>query len=286
MQRYAYALPKPITRVPFLGSPHFINRTQASTSSSRTMTMEAQSAKRALRKEIKAKLSALHEDEIAKQSKIAQRAILNHPQYQNAKSLSIYLSMPANEAQTSLLVHNALAAGKVVFVPYLYTPVTSPDEGKKRKVMDMLRLGSVQEYESLEKDAWGIPSLSDNGVEARQNAMGGVDLSLGEGHSNGERHGGGLDLVVVPGVAFDGQGNRLGHGAGFYDSFLTRFCDGRKKPYLGKHSITAPCLLYVPPDRLQLACVWLSSFWTPSMTSRPQLGTGRWMLLRRVMAGL
>ena len=35
----------------------------------------------------------------------------------------------------------------------------------------------------------------------------------------------GLDLVVVPGMAFDPQGHRLGRGAGFYDHFLMSVSD-------------------------------------------------------------
>jgi 5-formyltetrahydrofolate cyclo-ligase len=33
-----------------------------------------------------------------------------------------------------------------------------------------------------------------------------------------------LDVVVVPGLAFDERGHRIGYGAGFYDRALPRFC--------------------------------------------------------------
>ena len=108
--------------------------------------------------------------------------------------------------------------------------------------MDLLRLNSESEYDGLSKDAWGIPSLSADSVGVRENAMGGKGLTLaGENANDGVSEGndGGLDLVVVPAVAFDTHLDRLGHGAGFYDAFLTRFCSQgkRAKPYLGKFTL-------------------------------------------------
>ena len=204
----------------------------------RAMTTEAQAAKKALRKEIKKRLSSLDEATIATQSKEAQSVLLDLSEYKKAKSLSIYLSMPSSEAQTDLLVKDALRSGKKVFVPFLYSPSQEASgDGKKRKVMDMLRLGSLEEYENLARDSWGIPSLSAEGVNNRENAMGGKGLTLvGDSTTSNEEDLGGLDLVVVPAVAFDAQMNRLGHGAGFYDAFLARLCDQGKrlKPYLGK----------------------------------------------------
>jgi len=211
----------------------------------RTMTTEAQAAKKALRKEIKSRLSSLSEDAITKQSEQAQKAILNLDQYKQAKSLSIYLSMPASEAQTDLLVRDALRSNKQVFVPFLYTPTheVAAGGGKQRKVMDLLRLRSESEYDGLSKDAWGIPSLDAVSAGDRENAMGGKGLTLtGDSIADDENDGdaGGLDLVVVPAVAFDTHLDRLGHGAGFYDAFLTRFCSQgkRAKPHLGESTLS------------------------------------------------
>lgn len=194
-------------------------------------------AKTKLRSEIKQRLSALSEDSIAAQSEKAQQLILSLPQYKQAKRVGIYLSMPKAEAQTDILVHDALRNDKAVFVPHIFAVGT---EKPKSKVMDMLRLGSLDEYQSLERDAWGIPKLSREGREDRENARGGTGLSLNteDGSSKETEELSALDLIVVPGVAFDPQMNRMGHGAGFYDKFLARFCeDGkRRKPFLGTTS--------------------------------------------------
>ncbi|KAK3619354.1 hypothetical protein LTR56_024088 [Elasticomyces elasticus] len=200
------------------------------------MSTESRDAKRALRKDIKDRLSALSEAEITTQSQTAQQLILDSTQYAQASKVGIYLSMPNGEAQTDLLVRNALKAKKQVFVPYLCSAAGSTSG--KGKVMAMLHLSSTAEYEDLKPDAWGIPTLTASGIESRENAMGGFGTPTSGcdddafGHISGDETG--LDLIVVPGVAFEEDMSRLGHGAGFYDRFLTRYCEGgkRKKPFL------------------------------------------------------
>lgn len=126
--------------------------------------------------------------------------------------------MPTGEIQTDAIVRDALAAGKEVFVPYLHrNPATSP--GLPTRVMDMVRLRDLADYESLKPDKWGIPSIDPATVHERQRVFGGPNAP----HSDRAL----LDLVLMPGVAFDinpGDGvvRRLGHGKGFYDYFLSR----------------------------------------------------------------
>lgn len=139
----------------------------------------------------------------------------NFQPYQDARRLSIYLSMPAAEIQTDAIVRHALGSGKQVFVPYLYRAVAQAPDTQSR-VMDMVHLRDLQDYESLKRDRWGIPSVDPSSVEERQRIL---------GAEPGPRPGT-LDLMLLPGVAFDvdeGGVRRLGHGRGFYDFFLNRY---------------------------------------------------------------
>jgi len=126
--------------------------------------------------------------------------------------------MPTGEIQTDAIVRHALGSGKEVFVPYLHkNPSSSPD--LPVRVMDMVRLKDLADYESLKPDRWGIPSIDPATVHERQRILGGPDAQRSD-----KAH---LDFILVPGVAFDmdsrtGAIRRLGHGKGFYDYFINR----------------------------------------------------------------
>lgn len=140
--------------------------------------------------------------------------------YQEAKRIGVYLSMPTGEVQTDAIVRHALKSGKQVFVPYLHRAQNPPPD-TPRSVMDMVDLRSLLDYESLERDSWGIPTISAESVGQREHILERLITKMK-----------GLDLILMPGVAFQndkstGFVKRLGHGKGFYDYFLHRYRESR-----------------------------------------------------------
>jgi len=122
--------------------------------------------------------------------------------------------MPNGELDTAPLVAAILAAGKVLYVPRLDTS----DSFHPR--MDMLRVYDQPDLDSFPSGLWGIrePSYEREG-RRRSNALD-ADQQL--------------DLILVPGVAFDTSMGRLGHGKGYYDSFITEYIakTARSRPFL------------------------------------------------------
>lgn len=128
--------------------------------------------------------------------------------------------MPEGEISTANIVRDALAQGKRVFIPYTYQRSVNP-ELKPKSIMDMVELHSFQDLESFQPDRWGIPTPSAESIKYRKNSFGGQGLSEGDTNPVSDLESG-LDLIVVPGMAFDADFGRLGHGKGFYDFFLDR----------------------------------------------------------------
>lgn len=158
------------------------------------------------------------------------------PAFEHARRISIYLSMPKGEISTTDIVKQALEQGKKVFVPHIQK---SQESTSSEKTMEMLALSSLEDLESLEHDSWGIPKLSKASVPERQNALGGFGRSKDTSSEEAD-HAAGLDLILLPGMAFDSSNGRLGHGKGFYDHFLQKYWEMAsrrsippKMPFLG-----------------------------------------------------
>ncbi|KAI5792740.1 hypothetical protein FPQ18DRAFT_258826 [Pyronema domesticum] len=186
-----------------------------------TVAPTLHTAKRALRTKVKGILKTLPADSIRAQSDTILRTVLNLPEYKNARSLSIYLSMPKGEVTTGALVTASLEAGKQVFVPYIHRqppshPIASSaslaaSASAPPSLMDMLSLSSLSDFQGFQPDSWGIPTIPEDGRSERQDGLKA-----------------GLDLIIMPGVAFSEEFKRCGHGKGFYDYFLTRYNQARQ----------------------------------------------------------
>ena len=112
----------------------------------------------------------------------------------NAQTILAYYSLP-DEVDTRQLLDNLVAEGKTVLLPKVID-----DEN-----MEIRRYTGRQDLEE------GILHLME---------------PIGEPFTAYED----IDIVVVPGLAFDAEGHRLGRGRGYYDRFLHRknhpFCVG------------------------------------------------------------
>ncbi|GAA5949939.1 hypothetical protein JCM3765_007744 [Sporobolomyces pararoseus] len=162
-----------------------------------------QQAKMALRKQITARLRALPPARVASESQTIVDHLLRSSYYISAKNISCYLSLPVGEVQTDQIIRHALANDKKVFVPYC--PVAD------KTTMKMLRLKGVEHFEGLKENRWGIRELNPSEIADMEDAE--------------DSNSGGLDLILVPGLAFDKKRRRLGHGRGYYDRYITKCLD-------------------------------------------------------------
>ncbi len=142
--------------------------------------------KKQLRAQVLAKRDALSPTSRAVASAELTRLLLAEPGYQSARAVSAYMGF-GTEVDTAAFVAQVLADGKQLALPRI-------DKASKS-----LRLHRVKRLEDLVPGVWGI----------REPHVDAPAIALDE-----------IDFVLMPGVAFDNRGARLGYGAGFYDRLL------------------------------------------------------------------
>ena len=127
-------------------------------------------------------------------SSIIKEKLFSLPEFKKTGTILFYVSIK-NEVKTQEMIVEAIDMGKRVCVP------VSDFENKS---MEASHIGSML---YLEKTKFGLlePKVS-RPIPPEQ-----------------------IDLVIIPGVAFDREGNRVGYGSGFYDRFLPKLRKGAKK---------------------------------------------------------
>jgi len=138
-----------------------------------------------LRRMIREKKRAMSLNEIEARSQLLGQKFAECAQYLNAKTIYGYL--PYNqEVRTIPMLARALAEGKRVAVPKVYG--------------DEMKFIYIDDLSKIEKGYAGIPEPIADGPVADDPTA----------------------LVLMPGLAFDPAGHRIGYGGGFYDKFLAR----------------------------------------------------------------
>lgn len=134
--------------------------------------------------------SRMAEKEVEDLSKKINSTIMKLPQYERAETIMLYLSFN-NEINSLPLIEDCFKRGKKVVVPYC-----------KKEGIEI------------------IPTeLNDMSLELRRTKFGYLETKKEFVKPVPYEN---IDLIVVPGLAFDSQCHRLGFGAGYYDRFLSK----------------------------------------------------------------
>lgn len=148
---------------------------------------EIRNKKSKLRKQVLKERDRLDTQTWQRKSDLITDKVLKLEEFVKAHFIHVYVSMnERNEVSTDTLVDVLLESDKKVIVP-----VTNFDDGT-------LTHSLLTDVNDLKKNKWGVKEPE---------VVHEIDISD-------------LDLIIIPMVAADRSGNRLGYGKGFYDRFL------------------------------------------------------------------
>lgn len=147
--------------------------------------------KKCLRKQVRQLKSAYTPEQLVEMSVAVVQKLKLKPLFQSAQTVCLYSSL-ADEVDTHALIEELKSQKRIVL------PSVQGDD---------IVLHEYSSSDDLANGEYGI-------LESQGRVF--TDIES-------------IDLVVVPGMAFDAEGNRLGRGKGYYDRFLSKV----KAPKIG-----------------------------------------------------
>ncbi len=141
-----------------------------------------------MKKEIRGKYKIIRNNIKNKEEKtlVIKEKLINLEKYKKSKIIAIFKSF-GSEINTTEIIDYSLNNGKVVILP--------------KVVENNLKFYKISNNEIFVKSKFGI----DEPIPEEENL---VQNDL-------------IDLIIVPGLSFDKEKNRLGYGGGYYDRFLS-----------------------------------------------------------------
>ncbi|KAG5354515.1 5-formyltetrahydrofolate cyclo-ligase [Yarrowia sp. B02] len=191
----------------------------------------SKTAKQQLRKLIAQRLVEVGKESIRKQSLATAASLRALGEYKAARNVAFYMNMDSGELETMDMIRNAFEDKKRVFLPRIEKLGDNTNDKIHPTQKSELRMLEIVDF----KDA---QSLQPRGPYKLKEPVKEAKDVLEEG---------GLGLIVLPGVAMTPQCARLGHGVGFYDSYITKH-----EKLLGAPKLVGVCLEEQLVDELPL----------------------------------
>lgn len=161
--------------------------------------MQAPSPKSTLRAALKQRLSELSTIEQAQHASIIPTHLLSDPTISSASIILAYAAL-ATELSLDPFIAAAFDAGKTICIPRINWDTKS-----------MAPVAITNLHDDLQTGRYDI-RVPKPGLATLEPAQ--------------------IDVILLPGLAFDRAGNRLGRGAGFYDRFISALHDAGHRPTL------------------------------------------------------
>lgn len=154
-------------------------------------------SKKECRREAREKRKATTEDYRRDASAAIALNVLTVPEMKKARTIFAYCSV-GEEPGTLAVISSLLESGKRVCLP-LCTDID--EEGHRTGAADAMEARAIKSFDDLAPGAYGIPEPG-----AHTKVIPAEDI----------------DLIILPCLSCDRNCNRLGHGGGYYDKYLSR----------------------------------------------------------------